>query len=96
MQVLNKADGEKINQIVDYILNNYCKSVGEIKKRFDLTDEEYDMISDLMMPVMRYFNENKQLKININALLEAYQNEELRKRRERTRRGYFETKTPNS
>ena len=32
-------------------------SVGEIKKEFELSDEEYDMCIDLSMPLIRWMNE---------------------------------------
>lgn len=45
-----------MNGIMDYILKNPAKSVGFIKKKFNLTEEEYQMIYDLTMPHVRIRN----------------------------------------
>lgn len=53
MTVLNLDDCRKINIVVDYILDHPAKTVRNIKDMFGLSNEEYDMISELMMPAVR-------------------------------------------
>lgn len=53
MTVLNLDDCRKINIVVDYILDHQAKTVRNVKDLFGLSGEEYDMISELMMPAMR-------------------------------------------
>lgn len=53
MTVLNLDDCRKINIVVDYILDHPAKTVRNVKDMFGLSSEEYDMISELMMPAMR-------------------------------------------
>lgn len=53
MTILDPDEITAINVIVDYILKNPSKTVGTIKKRFRLTEEEYRMIFDLTMPHIR-------------------------------------------
>jgi hypothetical protein len=53
MTVLNLDDCRKINVVVDYILDHPAKTVRNVKDMFSLSGEEYDMISELMMPAMR-------------------------------------------
>jgi hypothetical protein len=53
MTVLNLDDCRKINIVVDYILDHPAKTVRNVKDMFSLSGEEYDMISELMMPAMR-------------------------------------------
>ena len=77
MVILNKADCEKINTVVDYICEHYGVSVGEIKKKFGLTTEEYDMISDLMMPAIRYHARVRHLETGIRKLIRTYNGEDM-------------------
>ena len=56
MTILDPDEITAINVIVDYILKNPSKTVGTIKKRFRLTEEEYHMIFDLTMPHIRTDN----------------------------------------
>lgn len=53
MTVLNLDECRKINIVVDYILDHPAKTVRNVKDLFGLNGEEYDMISELMMPAMR-------------------------------------------
>lgn len=53
LTVLDPDEITAINVIMDYILKNPAKTVGTIKKRFRLTEEEYRMIFDLTMPHIR-------------------------------------------
>ena len=78
MTVLNKSETDKINEVVDYILTHYNTSVGAVKRKFNLTKDEYEMISELMMPALRYFNEAKRLEMGINAVKNKYKIEEER------------------
>lgn len=68
MTVLNKDETDKINEVVDYIILNYQTSVGEVKQKYHLTKAEYDMISELMMPAIRWYNEARRLKAENNTL----------------------------
>lgn len=78
MTVLNKSETDKINEVVDYILTHYNTTVGAVKRKFNLTKDEYEMISELMMPALRYFNEAKRLEAGINAIKNKYKIEEER------------------
>ncbi len=73
MTVLNKGETDKICEVIDYILTHYNTSVGAVKRKFGLSKEEYDMISDLMMPALRYFNEAKRLEMGIERIKNKYQ-----------------------
>ena len=53
MTILDPDEITAINVIMDYILKNPAKTVGTIKKRFRLTEDEYRMIFDLTMPHIR-------------------------------------------
>ena len=53
LTVLNPDEITTINAVMDYILKNPAKTVGSIKKRFSLSEEEYRMIFDLTMPHIR-------------------------------------------
>ena len=53
MTVLTLDECRKINIVVDYILDHPAKTVRNVKDMFGLNGEEYDMISELMMPAMR-------------------------------------------
>ena len=53
MTVLNLDECRKINIVMDYILDHPAKTVRNVKDMFGLNGEEYDMISELMMPAMR-------------------------------------------
>lgn len=53
MTILDPDQITVMNSVMDYILKNPAKTVGTIKKRFRLTEEEYRMIFDLTMPHIR-------------------------------------------
>lgn len=53
LTVLDPDEIKTINAVMDYILKNPSKTVGTIKRRFGLSEEEYRMIFDLTMPHMR-------------------------------------------
>lgn len=56
MTILDPDEIKTINAVMDYILKNPSKTVGTIKKRFGLSEEEYRMIFDLTMPHIRTDN----------------------------------------
>ena len=45
-----------INKVQDYIINHPGVTVGSIKQRFNLTEDEYQMIYDYCMPCIRKRN----------------------------------------
>ena len=53
MTILDPDQITVMNSVMDYILKNPAKTVGTIKKRFGLSEEEYRMIFDLTMPHIR-------------------------------------------
>ena len=54
MIVLPQDQIDKMKEIMDYILRyESLTSVASIKERFHLTSEEYDMLYDLCMPLIR-------------------------------------------
>lgn len=54
MIVLPQDQIDKMKEIMDYLFKYQAlTTVGEVKKRFGLTSEEYDMIYDLCMPLIR-------------------------------------------
>lgn len=72
MTILSLDECRKVNEVVDYILTHYSASIGNIKKKFDLTTEEYDMISELMMPAIHYYNRARHLECGIAKLISVY------------------------
>lgn len=78
MTILEKEDCKKINDVVDYILVHTQTSVGDIKEKFHLTKEEYDMISDLMMPAMRWYNRARHYEMGISKLIGRYKEQDRR------------------
>lgn len=60
MTVIPNDECQQINDIIDYILvhTDPINTVGHIKEKFQLTDDEYDMIATLMMPALRWYNSN--------------------------------------
>lgn len=75
MTVLNKIECDKVTEIEEYILTHYQVTVADVKKKFNLTSEEYDMIMDLIMPALRYFNRAKHLEAGIRRLIRVYSGE---------------------
>lgn len=53
MTILDPDQIKVMNTVMDYILKNPSKTVGTIKKRFGLSEDEYRMIFDLTMPHIR-------------------------------------------
>ena len=56
MTVLPKDQIDKMAQVMDDILKYPNLSIGELRKRYNLTVEEFDMIYDLCMPLIRETN----------------------------------------
>lgn len=54
MTVLNLDECQKINTVVDYIVAHPAMTVEKVKRTFNLSKDEYDMISELMMPAVRW------------------------------------------
>ena len=69
MTILNKAECDKINEVIDYILAHQNAKVKDVKTRFNLTDAEYDMISDLMMPAQRQWSLQMHYRVRIGQIL---------------------------
>lgn len=53
MTIVNLEDCRKINVVVDFIITHPAVTVEKVKRTFNLSTDEYDMISELMMPAMR-------------------------------------------
>lgn len=53
MTVLSRDEIDSIVEIIDFINVHSAVSVKDIKRRFGLTSEEYEMIMDLTMPFIR-------------------------------------------
>ena len=57
MTVLTGDERDRVVQIIEYITKyKTSATVGDIKKKFNLTKEEYDMCMDLAMPSIRHSN----------------------------------------
>ena len=69
MTILPLDECRKINEIVDYIVMHRATTVAKVKEKFGLTNEEYDMISELMMPAIRYQNKAYRLEYGIRELM---------------------------
>lgn len=56
--ILSGIEQDKIVEVSDYLANltDYNVTVADIKKKFGLTNEEYNMIYDLTMPAIRRGN----------------------------------------
>ena len=54
MTTLNLDECRQINTVVDYIMAHPATTVERVKHQFKLSKEEYDMISELMMPAVRW------------------------------------------
>lgn len=72
MVILPPMDREKVNRVVDYIIQHSSVTIEEVKKKFKLNSEEYEMIADLMMPALRYYNEVQRINKNIIRLRESF------------------------
>ena len=69
MTVLRLDECRRVNEIVDFIVTHHGVSVAKVKEMYNLTSEEYDMISELMMPAIRYYNKAKRLESGIRSLM---------------------------
>lgn len=54
MTILNLDECRKINTVVDYIVAHPAATVERVKSAFKLSKDEYNMISELMMPAVRW------------------------------------------
>lgn len=53
---LTRAEAARIAEVVEYIAqHNTNRSVGEIKRKFNLTNAEYDTLMDIAMPTIRAY-----------------------------------------
>lgn len=70
MVVLNVDDIKSITDVIEYIVerNDDKISVKEVKKKFGLSSEEYEMCMDLAMPVIRKDNELRYVKAKLSLL----------------------------
>lgn len=60
MTVLTGDERDRVVQIIEYITKyKTSATVGDIKKKFNLTKEEYDMCMDLAMPSIRHSNTSR-------------------------------------
>ena len=76
MTIIPADEREKINEAVEFMITRHSTSVAAVKKRFGLTSEEYDMISDLMMPALRQYNEVVHMKSQIGDLMRKLKEEQ--------------------
>lgn len=74
MIINTREDCKRINDIVDYILVHTQITVADVKEKFNLSKEEYDLISELMMPAMRWYNRATYYEHGIRRLLNTYKN----------------------
>lgn len=58
MTILSGVDQDKIIEVIDYLanLNDYKVTVADVKEKFGLTNDEYNMIYELSMPAIRRGN----------------------------------------
>lgn len=54
MRVLSGIERDKIIEVMEFIIKNQNVPVIDIKKRFKLSNEEYEMCMDLAMPAICY------------------------------------------
>ena len=59
--VLPQHEIDDIVEVADYILSHQSsiKSINEVKKKFGLTTEQYNMVYDFCMPLIRRWNVNE-------------------------------------
>lgn len=71
MIVLPQDQIDKMKEIMDYILRyDPITTVGEIKQKYQLTNDEYDMIYDLCMPLIRETGVKKYWAIKYRSFVE--------------------------
>lgn len=58
MTILNRKEIKKINEVVEFIVkrNDERISVNEVKEKFGLSSEEYEMCMEFAMPMIRLDN----------------------------------------
>lgn len=57
MTILTGDERDKIVQVIEFLARHKSRySVADIKKKFKLTSEEYEMCMDLAMPSIRFSN----------------------------------------
>ena len=57
MTILSGDERDKIVQVIEFLARHKSRySVADIKKKFNLTSEEYEMCMDLAMPSIRFSN----------------------------------------
>ena len=59
MTIIPQDQIDKMVEVMDVILKYPYMTVGDIKKRFNLTSQEYEMIYGLVMPLVREANVKK-------------------------------------
>ena len=66
MTILSGIDQDKIIEVVDYLanLNDYKVTVADVKEKFGLTNDEYNMIYELSMPAIRRGNGERFYRFN--------------------------------
>ena len=74
-----------INQVMDYILRYPMKTVGEIKKKFKLSEDQYQMIMDVTMPHIRAGNVGSYWKNKYTMLRDAI-SERIRQTKKESRK----------
>ncbi len=82
LTIIPHDECERINEIIDYILvhTESKYTVSYIKEKFELSDEEYEMISVLMLPAMRWYNANSRTKIALRQEIKLRDRERERSR----------------
>lgn len=71
MIVLPQDQIDKMKEIMDYLFKYQAlTSVASIKKKFNLTNEEYDMIYDLCMPLIRESGVKKYWAVKYKSFME--------------------------
>lgn len=66
MTILSGVDQDKIIEVIDYLanLNDYKVTVADVKEKFGLANDEYNMIYELSMPAIRRGNGERFYKFN--------------------------------
>ena len=59
MTIIPQDQIDRMVEVMDVILKYPYMTVGDIKRRFNLSSEEYEMIYDLVMPLVREANVKK-------------------------------------
>ena len=59
MTVLEQDEVKQLCEVMNYILKTTNTTVEKVKKKFNLEDDEYNMIMDISMPFLREANSKK-------------------------------------